>query len=159
MKDSEHLYMPKNHMDDLYKSMNPLIRFVFQRRLSIIGNISKELDSEKILDAGCGEGHCLEHINGVLGEREYYGVDITKEAIDSASTRCKYAKLFQANIKKLPFDDNYFDLVICTEVIEHIYDTKAVLSEIERVLKPGGNLIITFPNEINWTIGRIFLLR
>jgi SAM-dependent methyltransferase len=45
----------------------------------------------------------------------------------------------------LPFGDNEFDIVLCTEMLEHVPDPQAVLSEIQRVLRPGGRLIMTTP--------------
>ena len=51
-----------------------------------------------------------------------------------------------ANVEALPFENNYFDKIICTEVLEHIQNPEIAVSEMERVLKPGGKLFITTPN-------------
>ncbi|MGQ4648731.1 methyltransferase domain-containing protein [Lyngbya aestuarii] len=50
-----------------------------------------------------------------------------------------------ASVCDLPFLDNEFDIVLCTEVLEHVADTRSAISEIYRVLKPGGKLILTTP--------------
>ena len=61
-----------------------------------------------------------------------------------------------ADTLDLPFKDNFFDLVICSEVLEHIHDHKAAVSEIVRVLKPGKNLVVSVPRylteRICWAI-------
>ena len=50
-----------------------------------------------------------------------------------------------ADIRDLPLEDALFDHVLCIEVLEHIYDTQKALNEMQRVLKPGGSMVITTP--------------
>lgn len=153
------IYMPENHMDKLYNSRNFLVRFVHRNRLKTIVSLLPDQSSFKILDAGCGEGHLLELLNQFNSQNEYYGVDLTQEALVKAQERCPLAHLSQADLKNIKFPDNFFDFIVCTETLEHIDDYKKVIIELKRVLKPGGRLIITFPNEILWTISRFFLGR
>mgnify|MGYP003997406627 FL=1 len=63
------------------------------------------------------------------------------------------------NLKNLSHKEGCFDVVICTEVIEHIVAYKKVLRELKRVTKRGGLLILTFPNEPLWTFSRFLLFR
>ena len=70
------------------------------------------------------------------------GVDIYKEAIDYGNKRYKTIKLIQGDAQQLPFPNEFFDLIICTEVLEHVTFPKKVLNEIERVLTPGGKAIL-----------------
>jgi ubiquinone/menaquinone biosynthesis C-methylase UbiE len=60
--------------------------------------------------------------------------------------KSKGLNVIKGNVYKIPFKDNIFDLVHMSEVIEHLLDTDKALSEIHRVLKPNGKLIITTPN-------------
>ncbi|MDO8620904.1 MAG: class I SAM-dependent methyltransferase, partial [Candidatus Levybacteria bacterium] len=63
----------------------------------------------------------------------------------------KYKEATQHNIEAgLPFEDGYFDLIWCTDVIEHLYKPDFLISEIDRVLKKGGTSIITTPNSAFW---------
>jgi len=61
-----------------------------------------------------------------------------------------------ADITSLPFQDNYFDLVICSEVLEHIPDDQSAMKEIVRILKPGKTLVVSvpryFPERICWAL-------
>ncbi len=83
----------------------------------------------------------------MLKNRGYnvYGIDITEKAIKIARTRGIKAR--QCNVKLgIDFDDQFFDIVIASEIIEHLYDTDYFLEEIKRVLKRGGYLFLTTPN-------------
>src|SRR3989344_7319378 len=139
------LVMEKDHMDKLYKSKNPVVGYINRERLESIIKLLDKNKKIKILDAGCGEGHLLEKIFN-KGYKNLYGADITKIALESAKKRVK-AKFFLQDLGKLRFKDNFFDVVICTEVIEHIENYKKVINELKRVLKKNGLFIITFPNE------------
>jgi len=149
--------MPKNHMENLYNSSNPLVKFVHNQRLDQIVKMIPSQD-KRILDAGCGEGHLIQKLYIKNKKNSYYGIDITKIALEETKKRCPYAKLYEMDLSKINFDDKFFDVILCTEVLEHIYDYKNVIKELERSLKKGGYLIISFPNEFLWTISR-FLLR
>ena len=148
-----------DRMNDLYTSKNPLVRFAHVNRLNRIVSMIPLTPKLKVLDAGCGEGHLIETLHQKNGLNLYYGIDVTKLFIHKAKKRCPYAQLQQSSLLEINFDDEFFDIVICTEVLEHIFRYKQVLSELKRVLKRRGYLIITFPNEVNWTIGRFFLGR
>lgn len=158
MPDTDRLYMPADHMDVLYNSKNPLVRYVHRKRISsVTRNIPS--DAKKILDAGCGEGHLFGFISSRFPGADYTGVDVTDVALSSARSRYPQTSFKKMDITNLDFEDNVFDAVLLTEVIEHIYDYKKAIDECIRVLKPGGVLIITFPNELLWTVSRFLLGR
>lgn len=104
--------------------------------------------NKKVLDAACGTGYG----SALLAENadEVFGVDISEEAI--AYAKSNYAasnvNFSVANIEKLPFENDFFDVVVSFETIEHV-DTQQqekFLSEVKRVLKDGGILVISTPN-------------
>ena len=103
--------------------------------------------NDKLLDLGCGEGrHALSAY--ISKELEVYAVDLSIS--DLEITKSRFSEFYEsenkkktlsiavADAKNLPFQDDEFDSVICSEVLEHIHDYKSVLSEISRVLKNGG---------------------
>jgi len=119
-----------------------------------------------VLDLGCGEGRHV--INAYLhGDVTAIGVDLSHRDLLTSrerflpfaqATANKQFYLQQADATKLPFAGQSVDKIICSEVLEHIPDYKAVLAEIERVLKPGGLLAITvpraWPEKICWWLSR-----
>jgi len=156
----KHIVMPVDHMDQIYNSKNWMVRFVHNNRIkNIVKSISQRQKIKKVLDAGCGEGHLLESIYNSAKDYEYYGVDITPVALDRTKLRCPFADIKQADISETNYPNDFFDVVICSEVLEHVYNFKLALNEFNRILKPGGILIITFPNEFLWTISRFLLGR
>lgn len=141
-------------MDKIYTSSNPFVKHIHLRRLEIISELVGYDDKELVLDCGCGEGHLLQRLSGVK-----FGVDRSDIALERARVRNPSARFSSADITQLPFEDGFFGIVTCSEVLEHVPDYRNAISEILRVTKPGGRMIISVPNERNWTIGRLFMLR
>ena len=105
-----------------------------------------------ILDVGCGTG--LNAARIAANGHQVRGIDISPTAI------AKFvAQGFEGQVCDLeggiPFGDSEFDLVYASEVIEHLADTEAFLSDIFRVLKPGGTLLLSTPNSSFW-VYRVF---
>ncbi len=98
-----------------------------------------------MLDLGCGQGDLTAVIAG-LGV-EVLGVDVAEAAIARARRRHpQLAFTVTPFAGPLPLDDTAFDVVWASEVIEHVADTATWLSEVRRVLRPGGRLLVTTPN-------------
>jgi radical SAM superfamily enzyme YgiQ (UPF0313 family)/Flp pilus assembly protein TadD/MoaA/NifB/PqqE/SkfB family radical SAM enzyme/SAM-dependent methyltransferase len=110
---------------------------------------ASELAKEKtVLDVASGEGYGSAMLANVA--REVVGVDISEQAVNHA--RKKYESIAnlsfcQGECKKIPCRDNYFDVVISFETLEHTKDQADFLAEIKRVLKKDGILIISTPNK------------
>ena len=118
-----------------------------------------------VLDLGCGEGR---HVISAYIEADVHSVGVDLSLDDLRTTREKFVDfaepdnqrksfgLSSANALQLPFADDTFDKVICSEVLEHIPDYRAVLSEIDRVLKPGGLFCASvprrWPEKICWAL-------
>ncbi len=159
IKNTEHLVMEENHMDKLYNSRNPLLRFFHNQRVDVPITFVPNEDNLKILDAGCGEGHLLERLHKKNKNYKLYGVDITKIALNSAKKRIPQAKLSIQDLTKLKFKRNYFDIVLCGDVLEHVYEYKKVIKNLIRVTKKGGLIIISYPNETTLDISRFLLCK
>ena len=101
------------------------------------------LRGRRVLDAGCGDGvlSCMLAHEGA----EVYGIDISRKALEVAKKRCRNARFYHASIYSLPFPDKFFDHITCLEVIEHLADPDKALTELKRVWKGSGKIIITTP--------------
>ncbi len=101
--------------------------------------------SGKHLDLGSGTGKLIQRI-----QQEYnvqsFACDYTDEFMECEDVCVEVVDL---NDGKLPYQDNSFDLVTFTEVAEHLENYRAIICEINRVLKPGGVLVVTTPNVLN----------
>ena len=97
--------------------------------------------SPRILDAGCGTGANLAEF-GRLGEA--WGVDPAPEALAACRAR-GLENVEQATLGALPFADGSFDLLLATDVLEHVRDDGAALRELRRVAAPGALLLVTVP--------------
>ena len=97
-----------------------------------------------VLDAGCGNGEFSAFIAS-LGYR-VSGVDISENAIARAQSACPGGHFELGSLESgLSFDDGTFQAVWCSEVLEHLFDVHAALAELNRVLTPGGLLVLTTP--------------
>jgi SAM-dependent methyltransferase len=120
----------------------------------------------KILDIGCGSGR---HTSAAYQCRNatVIGVDLNFDDLNEARGRLQLHDrlgehgggiwaLSAADVLNLPFKDQYFDLVICSEVLEHISSYRAAIREIVRVLQPGSNLVVSvpryWPERICWAL-------
>jgi ubiquinone/menaquinone biosynthesis C-methylase UbiE len=98
---------------------------------------------ERVLDLGCGEGD-FAAAAVQAGAAEAVGVDVAAEAIRRARARHPDLR-FERVDDTLPENDAGFDLIWCSEVLEHVLDTARLLSEARRVLRTGGTLLVTTP--------------
>ena len=95
----------------------------------------------RVLDAGCGSGRTLEEL-GHYGA--VFGIELDPGAADVARSRgCGEVRI--GRLEDLPWEDGYFDLITCLDVIEHTPDDRVTLRELRRVCKPGGSLLVTVP--------------
>jgi SAM-dependent methyltransferase len=112
--------------------------FTIRRRLAMaLGEFGREARG-RMLDVGCGSKPYREFFQGV---DEYVGLDI----IESGHPDEKKCADVYYDGTSIPFDDDSFDIVMSTEVLEHVFDPDRFLDEAARVLKPGGRLFLTVP--------------
>src|ERR1700737_2395567 len=122
-----------------YQSVVPLQRYWQRRRYQVI--TTRAAGTHRVLDVACGSSR-------IIGSTQMVGLDIVLAKLRYAR---RYGNpLVHGSIFELPFKDGAFDCVICSEVVEHVPADKRVFSELERVLEPGGRLILGTPDYDRW---------
>lgn len=122
-------------------------------RLSCVPDVSH---TAKLLDVGCGSGIVTKPL-----EKKGYsvtGLETDPRAISLCERKALEVRKVDVSREPFPFEDSLFDVVTCFELIEHIKDPDNMLTEIHRVLKEDGLLIISTPNINWWWIRLKFLL-
>jgi SAM-dependent methyltransferase len=115
-----------------YRGRRRVLRAVLSR-LGLPGNA-------RLLDAGCGSGRMLDEL---AAYGRVTGVDASRAAV--AVARGRGHDVVVAKVERLPFASSRFDLVTCLDVVEHTPDDRRTLSELRRVTRPGGRLLVTVP--------------
>lgn len=102
-----------------------------------------------LLDLGCDDGQWTIKLAEAIGTKKIFGVEILEDSIRKA--RNKGIDVFAGDLNlKLPYQDNYFDIIHSNQVIEHIACLDDFVAEIYRVLRPGGYAIISTENGSSW---------
>ncbi|MBN1676242.1 MAG: class I SAM-dependent methyltransferase [Kiritimatiellae bacterium] len=108
-----------------------------------------------VLDIACGTGYGSDILLREGKAAAVYGVDIDPRTIEYAGR--VYARdglvFREGTILDIPFADGFFDLVVSFETIEHVADEERQLQEVRRVLKPGGQYVLSTPND--WGVGEV----
>jgi ubiquinone/menaquinone biosynthesis C-methylase UbiE len=100
----------------------------------------------RVLDIGCGTGQFAAALLERFPETRVWGMDLSDGMLRQCSQRCQVAdgrlRLVQGDSQRLPFEDDSFDVVTCTHSFHHYPRQAQVITEMHRVLRPGGRLVI-----------------
>lgn len=110
-----------------------------------------------VLDVGCGDGTMAERVSGTRPNARVVGLDWSATALASARRRGVVGVRASVDDAGLPFRSGAFDVVVFSEVIEHLVDPDLALAEVRRVLVSGGTLLLSTPNLAAW-FNRLLLL-
>ncbi|MBB2697667.1 UNVERIFIED_ORG: ubiquinone/menaquinone biosynthesis C-methylase UbiE [Rhizobium esperanzae] len=100
-----------------------------------------------VVDIGCGIGDLLMELRTRKSGVRVSGLDFSAKAVEGASASLPDGRFVQFVIDRtLPYEDNFFDVVLCTDVMEHLEHPKAVASELVRICRPGGLVAIVVPD-------------
>lgn len=149
--------MKNNIYEKIYNDDKNLGNLADDFRIKIMTNIinRQNYENKNILDIGCYDGTLLKLVKN--RNNNFFGLEISNWGIKKSREKgINVQRYFFDDETKLPFENNFFDLVVAGEIIEHIYDTDFFLKEIYRVLKLGGKLLISTPNVAS--LGRRLLL-
>jgi len=109
---------------------------------------SRFVKGKKVLDLGCGEGYGSDILSELA--ENVIGIDIDEKAIEHASSKYvkKNLKFIRGSAFEVPIkSENSFDVIICFEILEHVEEHNKLLSEVKRLLKADGVLVISTPNK------------
>jgi 2-polyprenyl-3-methyl-5-hydroxy-6-metoxy-1,4-benzoquinol methylase len=124
-----------------YVRHNPGAR---HRRRQILDRISK-ISATSLLDVGCGDGTLLAVARRARPDiREWAGADISPAQVERNRQRSTGVDFYVLDVEKEAIGRT-FDVVLCSEVIEHLVDQSAAVSHLARMLNPGGHLVLTCP--------------
>jgi 2-polyprenyl-3-methyl-5-hydroxy-6-metoxy-1,4-benzoquinol methylase len=154
---------PSDHLRDVYERRaelqyaqpvappDPRIDRKFARLTALALD---RLPADAVLDAGCGDGRFLAALaRDPRRPARLVGSDISERILETARATVERedatVEVVQANLEQLPFADDTFDLVVSTQVIEHLLDVAAGIRELARVLRPNGTLVLSTDNARN----------
>lgn len=98
-----------------------------------------------VIDIGCSTGHLLSDLRACLPDATLIGVDLVAAGLRKAHVQVPDAQLLQADVCSLPVRDACVDLALSANLLEHVPDDQRALSEIARILRPGGRAVIVIP--------------
>jgi SAM-dependent methyltransferase len=143
------------HYAEPVTAPDPAVDRKFER---VSAAVREHLPCRSFLDAGCGDGRYFSVLADRAPTERIAGCDIAERILETARATAAQAgvtpELVRANVESLPFEDGTFDLVLCTQVLEHVVDAQGVLRELARVLEPGGTLLLSTDHSRN-TVTRV----
>ena len=143
---------------DPYTHKNPLVRWLFWKRLGTMLRLSKQ--SKRVLDFGAGSGIFMPTLSRSFPE--VHSFDLNTDSLE-------YVKKIYglSNVKitrgdksknKIPYEDNFFDVIFAADVLEHFKDSSNIQKEFKRIIRKGGYLIVSGPTENRmYALARKFL--
>lgn len=128
----------------------------FQRHVAAYDHVAGRVHGT-ILDAGCGEGYGLSILHDA-GARGVIGVEVDPLVADHARRRYAHdgipdIDVVEADLDDLPLVADTLDAVVCLQVVEHLSAPGAAMSELARVVRPGGEVVVTTPNRLTFSPG------
>lgn len=103
--------------------------------------------NSRVLDVGCGTGDFVRHLENTRPDLIITACDFSRSAIEYAAKKSPASTFRVVDILQLSssLNDTTFDFVVCFETIEHVDDPQKLVDEMQKVLKPGGTIVITTP--------------
>jgi ubiquinone/menaquinone biosynthesis C-methylase UbiE len=133
-------------IDRYYERSHLLVRWLERQRLSVLREMAAPRHGDRVLEVGCGGGHVLERFAGFACT----GIDLSTTMVGRSRRRLgPGVRLLQGSAENLPFKAASFDVVICTEVLEHTRDPRRVIAELLRVASADARVVVSIPNERN----------
>ncbi|MBI4470325.1 MAG: class I SAM-dependent methyltransferase [Acidobacteria bacterium] len=141
----------RENMDAIYADPNLMTHYFTPERLAFYRQVRGRLlrlavEPSDVLDVGCGSGHLLAEVKKLFPSARLMGVDFSPESIKVAR-RLNPALVFEVlsifDVEKL---GRQYDLILCTELIEHLEEADIALEKLVAICRPGGAIVITVPH-------------
>ena len=133
-----------------YNTRNPISGFLVRNFRRDIAKIISNLEFNSILDIGCGEGFLLSSMAPYIKGKRCCAIDIDENEVRDASHNLPFCELKQGSAYEIPYENGSFELVMCTEVLEHLEKPDLALKEIFRV--SSKFVLLSVPDEPLWRI-------
>lgn len=151
----------KDWLDNVYYSKNVLVKSAFLQRFQKSLDMIAQHRLHKVLEVGTGIGFFLPSLAKIADHVFAVDIEMLPEVKEMCRREGLYDKcsLVKCDVRHLAFEDNYFDLIVCLSVLEHVRDIEKASEELYRVLNHSGTLIIGYPiDKIATRLGqRIFV--
>ncbi len=137
--------------NDLYKTED--LEYFEHARCELLDLIPFNNRNAKILEIGAGTGNTLLYAKSNQFAKEVYGIELFKLENSNQSSQ-EFEDFIIGDIEKLqlPYEENFFDVILFADVLEHLVDPSAVIKKIKPFLKKDGVVIASIPNIRNWRI-------
>lgn len=136
-------YDAKYHAALAYREMDRRIA------AAIAGAVRRNGATVDLLDVGCGPGSLVPALREI-GKVNVVGIDLSPEMIELARARYPDARFEVGDVEALAFPDASFDVVLCSGMLHHLASLRGAMTQIARVLRPGGIMLAREPNEDNF---------
>jgi 2-polyprenyl-3-methyl-5-hydroxy-6-metoxy-1,4-benzoquinol methylase len=135
-----------------YGHLDAVSPAAFHRRRVLCSLVTKHAaGAKKVLDVGCGMGELLREVEAVLPGSEITGVDISPRSLVESRKRNPDYELFEMDLTADDFEEKHasrlgaYDLVTCSEVLEHIPNDRLAAGRLAKLVRPGGTVIVSVP--------------
>lgn len=165
MKTKFDVVQPEGNYYDKYHSSNPIVKWMMANFKKSIKELLEILEKEptKICETGCGEGEITTYIKQCMPKAHIDAFDISEKVILNATEQHDNIDFFVGNIytmeviepkqgKKHILNTNEYDLVVCSEVLEHLEEPENALKKINEITADKGYILLSVPNEPIWRI-------
>ena len=137
--------MPETSNYQKHISRNPLQKFLIENFYKSLVCLAKPVRPVTVMDVGCGEGFTLIKLKQAKIGRTFEGIDHSDDALKLGKKLYHKLNIKKGDIYHLPYKDNTFDMLVCTEVLEHLTFPEKAVKELARVAKKY--IVISVPNE------------
>lgn len=143
---------PQGNYYDKYGSKNFFVKQIMKGFFKDFEKLLVLIQFNNVLDAGCGEGH-IAHLIKSKFNTDIEAFDLGSQVIEVAKTTYSDIDFRVCSIYETSYHDNEFDLVVCSEVLEHLDDPTKALNELLRI--SSKYLLLSVPNEPIWRISNM----
>lgn len=131
-----------------YYTVNPISGRLVRNFFKEFTDLYKDIEVESVFDGGCGEGFILNELNLVRPIKSCWAIDLDENEVKDAARNLPFCNVRQGSLYEIPFPDDSYDLVICSEVLEHLEYPGKGLQELYRVCRKY--VILSVPREPVW---------